>query len=120
MKTLMYLFLFSLFFGIIGCTPYHVTLTSDQQSALETKPDNVQIFFHGETTPPAKELGSIVVSGNSEKHGVKFLREKAAKIGADAIINLEVKISTQTMLVLFIPIPINYYFVSGTAVKYNN
>ncbi|MBI5475922.1 MAG: hypothetical protein HY964_04220 [Ignavibacteriales bacterium] len=105
---------------IVGCTPFHMALTNEEKSSPPTTPDKIQIYFQGEQTPPVKEIGNIVVSGNSEKHGVKFLQEQAAKIGADAIINLEVKIETQTLIILIFPIPINSYFVSGTAVKYVN
>jgi uncharacterized protein YbjQ (UPF0145 family) len=115
-----YLISLLLVLGMVGCTPFHMTLTNEEQSSPPTSPEKIQIYFQGEITPPAKEIGNMVVSGNSEKHGVKFLKEQAAKIGADAIINLEVKIETQTLLILFIPIPVNSYFVSGTAVKYIN
>ncbi|RPI02592.1 MAG: hypothetical protein EHM64_13695 [Ignavibacteriae bacterium] len=115
-----YLFLFVLGLCIGGCTPFHMTLTNEERSYPATSAEKIQLFFQGETTPPAKELGVLVVSGDSEKQGVKFMQEKAATMGADAIINLEVKIQTQTLLIIFIPIPVHSYFVSGTAVKYVN
>jgi maltose-binding protein MalE len=120
MSTVKWLFLMFLVSGIVGCTPYQATLTNEEQSYSATTTEKVQVFLQGDKIPPAKELGSIVVSGNSEKHGVEFLREQAAKMGADAVINLEVQIQTQTLVILFIPIPIHSYFVSGTAVKYIN
>jgi len=120
MSTVRWLFLLFVVSGIVGCTPYQATLTNEEQSYSATATEKIQVFFQGDKIPPAKELGSIVVSGNSEKHGVEFIREQAAKMGADAVINLEVQIQTQTLIILFIPIPIHSYFVSGTAVKYIN
>jgi maltose-binding protein MalE len=120
MSTVKWLFLTFLVSGIVGCTPYNATLTNEEQSYSATTTEKVQVFLQGDKIPPAKELGSLVVSGNSEKHGVEFLREQAAKMGADAVIDLEVQIQTQTLIILFIPIPIHSYFVSGTAVKYIN
>ena len=120
MKTFKYVLSVFLLFGTGGCTAYHMTLTNEEQSYRATSAEKVQLFFQGDTVPAVKELGSIVVSGKSEKQGVQFLREQAATIGADAIINLEVKIQTQTLFILVIPIPVHSYFVSGTAVKYLN
>lgn len=106
--------------GMAGCTPYHITLTNEMSSYPATQTEKVKVFFQGETIPPAKEIGTLVAVGQSEKHGVEFLREKAASIGADAITNVEVKIQTQVYLILIFPIPSHTYFVSGTAVKYTN
>jgi uncharacterized protein YbjQ (UPF0145 family) len=120
MPTVKWLLLLTFVLCIVGCTPFHMTLTNDEVSSPATSPEKVQVFFQGEKIQPVKELGSIVVSGNSEKEGVQFLKEQAAKIGADAVINLEVRIQTQTLFILIIPIPVHSYFVSGTAVKYTN
>lgn len=120
MRHLTYFLLIFLVLGLVGCTPFHMTLTNEEQSSQATPAEKVQIFFHGEKVPPMKELGSIVVSDKSEKDGVQFLKEKAATIGADALVNVEVRIQTQTLFIIFIPIPVHSYFVSGTAVKYLN
>jgi uncharacterized protein YbjQ (UPF0145 family) len=118
MPAVKWLLLFILVSGIVGCTPYLATLTNDEQSSSATAKEKVQVFFQGEKIPPVKELGSLVVSGSSEQQGVEFLREQAAKMGADAVINMEVQIQTQTLFILIIPIPIHSYFISGTAVTY--
>jgi uncharacterized protein YbjQ (UPF0145 family) len=105
---------------LIGCTSYQATLTNEERSYPATIADNVRIFFQGENTPAAKEIGHIVVLENSEKEGVDFLRKKAAEMGADGMINVEVKIQTQVVFIIIIPIPIHSYFVSGTAIKFTN
>lgn len=122
MTKLKILFFFVSVLNILGCTPYQMTLTNEERSYPTTASEKVQLFFQGETTPPAKEIGNIVVFTHSEpeEEDVQYLKEKAASMGADAITNVEVKIQTQVFFILIIPIPIHSYHVSGTAIKYNN
>jgi uncharacterized protein YbjQ (UPF0145 family) len=92
-------------------------LTNEERSYPATAAEKVQIFLQGETTPTATEIGHIVVLEKSEKDGIEYLQKKAAEMGADGVINVEVKIETQVLFILIIPIPIHSYFVSGTAIK---
>ena len=117
MKTSIHLLVLVLGVWLTGCTPYQATMTNEERSYPATVPDKVQIFLQGETTPTATEIGHIVVLEKSEKEGVEFLQRKAAEMGADAVINVEVKIQTQVVFIIIIPIPIHSYFVSGTAIK---
>ena len=117
MKTSIHLLVLVLGAWLTGCTPYQATMTNEERSYPATVPDKIQIFFQGETTPTATEIGHIVVLERSEKEGVEFLQRKAAEMGADAVINVEVKIQTQVIFIIIIPIPIHSYFVSGTAIK---
>jgi uncharacterized protein YbjQ (UPF0145 family) len=103
-----------------GCTSYQATLTNEERSYPATAANNVRIYFQGEKTPTTTEVGQIVVLENSAKEGVEFLRTKAAEMGADGLINVEVKIQTQVVFFVIIPIPIHSYFASGTAVKFTN
>ena len=116
-KTSIHLLVLVLGVWLTGCTPYQATMTNEERSYPATVPDKVQIFLQGETTPTATEIGHIVVLGNSEKEGVEFLQRKAAEMGADAVINVEVKIQTQVVFIIIFPIPIHSYFISGTAMK---
>jgi uncharacterized protein YbjQ (UPF0145 family) len=102
---------------LIGCTPYQTTLTNAERSYPPTVADKVQLFLQGETTPAATEIGVIVVLEDSEEKGVTYLQRKAAEMGADGVVNVEVKVQTR-ILFIPIPIPINSYFVSGTAIKF--
>lgn len=120
MKRIQYILLLALVVVLAGCTPFHMTLTNEGRSYPALQKDKVQLFFQGEKVPISKEIGNIVVVGDTETKGVEFMREQAATIGADAIINVEVKIQTQVIVVLIFPIPHHTYFVSGTAVKYIN
>jgi uncharacterized protein YbjQ (UPF0145 family) len=102
---------------LMGCTSYQATLTNEERSYPATAADKVRMFFQGEQTPTATEVGQIVVREKSEKEGVEFLQRKAAEMGADGLINVEVRIHTQVVFILIFPIPIHSYFVSGTAIK---
>jgi uncharacterized protein YbjQ (UPF0145 family) len=102
---------------LLGCTSYQATLTNEERTYPATVADKVRVFFQGENIPPATEIGQIVVSEKSEKEGVEFLQRKAAEMGADGVINVEVKNQTQVVFIIIIPIPIHSYFVSGTAIK---
>lgn len=117
MKNSKYLLILVLGVWLIGCTPYQTTLTNEERSYPATAADKVQIFLQGETTPAATEIGQIVVLDKSEKAGIEYLQEKAAEMGADGVINVEVKVQTQVLFIIIIPIPIHSYFVSGTAIK---
>jgi hypothetical protein len=105
---------------LVGCTPYQSTLTNEERSYPPTVAERVQIFLQGETIPPATEIGHIVVDESSEEKGIKFLQSKAAEMGADGVINVEVQVQTHVFFILVIPIPIHSYFVSGTAIKMTN
>ena len=117
MKKSMYLLVLVLCVWLIGCTPYQMTLTNEEHSYPATAPEKVQIFLQGEITPTATEIGEIVVLDKSEKEGIEYLQKKAAEMGADGVINVEVKVQTQVLFIIIIPIPIHSYFVSGTAIK---
>jgi uncharacterized protein YbjQ (UPF0145 family) len=103
--------------GFMGCTPYQTTLTNAERSYPPTTPNNVQLFLQGERSPKATEIGEIIVLEDTQGSGIAYLQEKAAEMGADGVIDVEVKIQTRILFVL-LPIPIHSYFVSGTAVKY--
>ncbi len=112
-----YLLVLVLGVWLVGCTSYQSTLTNEERSYPATVADRVQIYFQGETTPTATEIGEIVVRDKSEKEGIECLQREAAKMGADGVINVEVKIQTQVVFIIIIPIPTHSYFVSGTAIK---
>lgn len=103
--------------GLIGCTPYQTTLTNAERSYPPTVADKVQLFLQGETIPAATEIGAIVVLEDSEEKGIEYLQSKAAEMGADGVVNVEVRVQTRILFIL-LPIPINSYFVSGTAIKF--
>ncbi len=103
--------------GLAGCTPYQMTLTNAERAYPPTLASNVQLFLQGETSPQATEIGEITILDDTQESGIAFLREKAAAIGADGVVGVEVQIQTRLLFVL-LPIPIHSYTISGTAVRY--
>ncbi len=104
-----------------GCTHFQQTLTGEEQTYAATRQQEVQVYFAAET--PAKqykEIGTIVAAKDDPADAVEFVKEKAAKMGADALLNCEVRVHTQVLLLIIIPIPVHTYIASGVAVKYTN
>src|SRR3989339_266524 len=90
-KRSMHLLLLVLGVWLTGCTPYQATLTNEERPYPATVPEKVQIFLQGETTPTATEIGHIVVAEKSEMKGIELLQKKAAEMGADGVVNVEIK-----------------------------
>jgi hypothetical protein len=106
---------------LAGCTHFQQTLIGDEQTYPPTNAEAIQVFFPNETpTKPYKEIGYIVCDKDKTKDAVDFIKEKAATMGADALLNCEVRVYTQVLLFVIIPIPIHTYIASGVAVKYTN
>lgn len=105
-----------------SCTHYFQTLTADERGLPATKSEDVALFFPNETPNRAfDEVGYIIAEESNEEDAVKFLKEKAAKMGADGIVNCEVRVHRQlVIIILFIPIFQDTHIASGVAVKYTN
>ncbi len=104
-----------------GCTHFQQTLTGDEQTYTATKKEDVRVYFSNET--PArqyKEIGYIVAAEDEPADAVDFIKDKAAKMGADALLDCEVRVHTYVILMIIIPIPVHTYIASGVAVKYTN
>ena len=106
---------------LAGCTHFQQTLIGDEQTYAATKTEDVQVFFANETpTKPYKEVGYVVAADDKTADAVDFIKEKAAKMGADALLNCEVRVHTSVLLFIIIPIPMHTYIASGVAIKYTN
>jgi hypothetical protein len=104
-----------------GCTAFQQSLTGEEKTLLATSKDDVKVFLSSQTLPrPYKEVGTIVVTLSSEDAAVAFLKEKAAAMGADALMNCEVRVHTAVLVILVFPIPIHSYVATAVAVKYTN
>jgi hypothetical protein len=104
-----------------GCTTFQQSLTGDEKTFPPRRAEDVKVFLASETLPqPYKEVGSIVVTLSNEKDAVSFLKEKAAAMGADALMNCEVRVHTFVVVVLIIPIPIHEYVATAVAVKFSD
>ena len=106
---------------IAGCTSFQQTLTGDEKVLTARQPAEVKVFLSSQTLPHSyTEVGEIVATLSSEEAVVSFLREKAAAMGADAIMNCEVRVHTAVIWIVIIPIPVHSYIARGVAVKYTN
>ena len=121
LKKMFYLILFITSVFLVGCTHFQKTLIADEQTFTETMPESIKVFLSSETPKNTyKEIGFIVASKDNPKEAVSFLKQEAAKMGADALLNCEVRVHTSVILFIFIPIPVNTITASGVAVKYTN
>jgi uncharacterized protein YbjQ (UPF0145 family) len=104
-----------------GCTHFQQTLTAEERTYKATRPQDLFVYFSNEMpTMQYKEIGTIVAAENEPKDAMNFIKEKAAKMGADALVNCEVRVHTSVIVIIFIPIPVHTYIASGVAVKYTN
>jgi hypothetical protein len=105
-----------------GCTQFHQTLIGDEKTFSATKPESIQIFFPNETPGQSyEEVGYIIARKGSEKDAMAFLKDHAAKIGADALLNCEVRVHRRlVIIIIFIPIFEDTYTASGVGIKYTN
>lgn len=116
----MFIFLLAVV-SLSGCTHFQQALIGEEKAFPETKPENVEVFFSSDKPQHSfQEVSFIVVEENSEKEAVEFLKKKAASVGADALLNCEVKVFTYVVVFIIIPIPINSFHAAGVAVKYTN
>ena len=107
--------------AVSGCTHFQQTLTGEEQTYAATKTEDIRVYFVNEKAPMQyKEIGCIVAAKDDPADAVEFVKEKAAKMGADALLNCEVRVHTQVLLLVIIPIPVHTYIASGVAVKYTN
>jgi hypothetical protein len=106
---------------IVGCTPFHETLTGNEKSFSPTQIENIKVYFPNEgPTTAFQEIGNIIVQKDNSKDAVEFLKEKTAKMGGDAIVDCEIRVYRYVAtVILFFPIYENTFIASGTAVRYN-
>lgn len=121
MKSKVALTVFLLLMLSAGCTHFQQTLIGDEQTYPPTKLEDIKVFFSNESPDRKyKEVGYIVADKPKTDDAVKFIKEKAAQMGADAIVNCEVRVYTFVILFIIIPVPQHSYIASGVAVKYTN
>ncbi len=109
----------TLLFG--GCTPFHQTLTGDEKTFLPNKKEKIEIYFSNEDPKQSyNEIGYIIAAKGNTKQAAEFLKEKAAKMGADGLINFETFVVRRLIaIILFIPIYDDIHIASGVAIKYS-
>ncbi len=107
--------------AVCGCTHFQQTLIKDEQTYRKTNAQNVRVYLSNQLPDqPYEEIGFVVADREDPEAAVKFIKERAAEMGADAVMNTEVRVYTQVILVIFIPVPAHSYIASGVAIKYTN
>lgn len=93
-----------------------------QKTFPATKPEGIEVFFPNETPGQSyEEVGYIIARKGSEKDAMAFLKDHAAKMGADALLNCEVRVHRRlVIIIIFIPIFEDTYIASGVGIKYTN
>lgn len=108
-KSLIFLCLITLYF-FAGCASATHVRVSDYVTEAQTNPKRVEVFFQ---TAPRKVRPIAIVAvarrGENSTYAVEMLKEEAATLGADAIVNLDMNYTTGMFPQLH---------VSGLAVKY--
>jgi uncharacterized protein YbjQ (UPF0145 family) len=92
-----------------SCSYYTYCYQSGSTSFAETNPDSIKIYS-GDTNQEYIVIGSVTVDvAGGTKVANKYLKKKASKLGADAIIKVELtKLNTYADRV----------GISGVAIKY--
>ncbi len=115
MKIKLILFFFTLT-SLLSCvTVGHLKTDDNVQSFPETNVNKISIYSTKKIDKEYVVLGELVTSSDSERNSktsVNFLKKEAAKLGADAIINLRLEYGTGFWTVAILS--------KGTAIKFIN
>ncbi|WMN07560.1 heavy metal-binding domain-containing protein [Marivirga arenosa] len=96
-------------------TVAHLQTDDLKQNYSVTNPDQIEIYSTDKVDENYSVIGEVVSSvdaGRDASISVKYLKKEAAKLGADAIINLRLEIGQGYWT--------NAIKATGTAVKFNN
>jgi hypothetical protein len=104
--------------AVVGCTPYQQTLTADEKSYAVTNADSIKVYLPDEEPSRAyREIGAVIVEKGDAQEAVSFMKENAARMGANAIVDCEVRVVRHLSFLIFYD---NKYIASGTAVVYQD
>ncbi len=93
----------------------HLKTDDVKQNYSATEPEQIKVYSTDKVDQEYTVIGEVIVSadaGADAAVSVKHLKNEAAKLGADAIINLKLEIGYGYWT--------NAIKASGTAVKFNN
>lgn len=120
MKNRIFIFLLLVSLFISGCMPQLSTLTNKEKALTATDAATITFSTNSSLPQQYEELGQIITVGSEPEEAIENLKEKAAEMGANKIINGEVKVYRyETIRIFFIPFYADGYLAYGTAVKTN-
>lgn len=89
MKQLLFLFLLTLFFSSCGTVAHMVTEEGKELSLRPTSAEKIEVYFTKKISKDFEIIGQVVAAidaGYQSARAVNLLKNQAAQIGADAII----------------------------------
>lgn len=115
---LVYIPLLTAVLFISGCTTTFHTLTNSEHQFEQTDAGKIIITTNDKTTIASEEIGFISTTQTNIDVAKKILRNYAASIGGNALINFKISVVREYIYVLFIPIPVDRYVCRGTVIRY--
>ena len=105
-------------FAAVGCTPYQQTLTAEEKSYPVTNADSINVYLPDKgPTRAYREISTLIVEKGDAQEAVLFMKENAARMGANAIVDCEVRVVRHLAFLFFYD---NRYIASGTAIVYQD
>ena len=108
--------------AVVGCTPYQQTLTAEEKSYPVTNADSIKVYLpDAGPTRAYREISTVIVEKGDAKEAVQFMKENAARMGANAIIDCEVRVVRHLSFLIFydnFPFPFSKEPVSNSVIIY--
>ncbi len=120
MKALRSLCLLLIVLSAAGCQYTLETLTGQEKAFPRSNQNSITLTSETKLSVPFTEIGQVLAVGSTSEEAISRLKGQAATYGGDAIIRLQTKVTRRYIYLLFIPIPIDSYCVTGTIVTKTN
>ena len=119
MKKYLLLFCFLCVVTLVpGCSTTLYTSTNEETSYGATDASNITVTTNDYSEQDYSEIGFITTTQTDLLAAKKELKEYAARMGGNAILNFKVTVIRTYIYIIFIPIPIDNYVCRGTVIKY--
>lgn len=105
---------------VAGCQYTLETLTGQEKAYPRSNPNSITLTSEAKLAEPFTEIGQVLAVGSTSDEAVTRLKNQAATYGGNAIIRLQTKVTRRYIFLLFIPIPMDSYCVTGTIVVKTN
>ncbi len=116
-----YAFLVSLLCILIVCCgcqpPVYSTLTNSEKAYPKTSATSVKVTTQDQLEGQTTEVGYIFAPGKSMDDSIERLKERASEMGGTGVVQLRTMVLRSYIVIIFIPIPTDYYYAQGIVVK---
>ena len=110
--------LFLVFFLLYGCSTTITTLTNEEVNFPSTNGNDIMITTKNKLDKPFREVGFISSTQTNIDAAKEILKDKAAQMGGDAILNFKITVVRQFIYIILIPVPIDNYICRGNVVRF--